>query len=143
MRIRNSSRYTTLHRSNSTSKPLPVQSRPPHHRPLTLPRLHANHPSLHPAHFVNPDGSKPKTQLAYDARANELFFVGDLAAYNKQFDYYPAGAVVSSACGSFAQRKSTHRCANQPPLTVHPLTRTSTSSTKRTISDGGAFASVK
>ncbi|KAL1701922.1 hypothetical protein EV121DRAFT_262585 [Schizophyllum commune] len=45
------------------------------------------------AHFVNPDGSKPKTQLAYDARANELFFVGDLAAYNKQFDYYPAGAV--------------------------------------------------
>ena len=33
---------------------------------------------------MNPDGSKPQTQLAYDARANELFFVGDLAAYNKQ-----------------------------------------------------------
>ena len=46
---------------------------------------------------MNPDGSKPQTQLAYDARANELFFVGDLAAYNKQFDYYPAGAVVSNA----------------------------------------------
>ncbi|KAL1674042.1 hypothetical protein EV122DRAFT_254766 [Schizophyllum commune] len=45
------------------------------------------------AHYVNPDGSKPKTQLAYDAHANGLFFVGDLDAYNKEFYYYPAGAV--------------------------------------------------
>ncbi|KAL1747822.1 hypothetical protein HDZ31DRAFT_80122 [Schizophyllum fasciatum] len=44
-------------------------------------------------HFVNPDGSKPKTQLVYDARANALFFVGDVEAYNKQFYYYPVSAV--------------------------------------------------
>lgn len=46
------------------------------------------------AHFVNPDGSTPRTTLAYDARANALFFVGDIDAYNDEFDYYPASAVT-------------------------------------------------
>ncbi|TRM70072.1 hypothetical protein BD626DRAFT_563760 [Schizophyllum amplum] len=46
------------------------------------------------AHLINPDGSRPKTTLAYDARANAFFFVGDLEAYNDVFYYYIAGAVT-------------------------------------------------
>lgn len=42
--------------------------------------------------WINPDGSSPTTTLAYDIRANHLFFVGDLAAYNEGNDT-PASAV--------------------------------------------------
>jgi len=42
--------------------------------------------------YVNPDGSKPDTIIAYDIRENVLFFVGDLDAYNYQNDI-PASAV--------------------------------------------------
>ena len=85
---------------------------------------------------MNPDGSKPQTQLAYDARANELFFVGDRAAYNKQFDYYPAGAVVSNAdpcvdqsipvparSNSFAKPIHTQSILNQHSARIHPFLR--------------------
>jgi len=43
--------------------------------------------------YVNPDGSLPNTVIAYDDRENELFFVGDLDAYNFQNDV-PASAVT-------------------------------------------------
>ncbi|KAF5362570.1 hypothetical protein D9756_002354 [Leucocoprinus leucothites] len=32
--------------------------------------------------WYNPDGSKPSTVIAYDVRANELFFVGDISQWN-------------------------------------------------------------
>lgn len=44
------------------------------------------------AQYVNPDGSKPSTVIAYDIRENVLFFVGDIDAYNKNNDL-PASAV--------------------------------------------------
>jgi len=44
------------------------------------------------AQYVNPDGSQPSTIIAYDIRANELFFVGDIDAYNKD-NNTPASAV--------------------------------------------------
>ncbi|KAJ3561136.1 hypothetical protein NP233_g10380 [Leucocoprinus birnbaumii] len=33
--------------------------------------------------WYNPDGSKPSTTIAYDIRANELFFVGDISQWNE------------------------------------------------------------
>ncbi|KAG6821431.1 hypothetical protein H0H93_010155 [Arthromyces matolae] len=42
--------------------------------------------------YINPDGSSPVTVLVYDIRANSLFFVGDLDAYNANNDT-PASAV--------------------------------------------------
>ncbi|KAF9563125.1 hypothetical protein CPC08DRAFT_749144 [Agrocybe pediades] len=44
------------------------------------------------AQWINADGSKPPTVLAYDIRENEIFFVGDLAVYNSENDL-PASAV--------------------------------------------------
>ncbi|KAF9454331.1 hypothetical protein P691DRAFT_809886 [Macrolepiota fuliginosa MF-IS2] len=32
--------------------------------------------------WINPDGSKPSTVIAYDIRANDLFFVGDISQWN-------------------------------------------------------------
>ncbi|KXN87410.1 hypothetical protein AN958_08841 [Leucoagaricus sp. SymC.cos] len=32
--------------------------------------------------WINPDGSRPNTVIAYDIRANELFFVGDISQWN-------------------------------------------------------------
>jgi hypothetical protein len=46
------------------------------------------------AQYVNPDGTKPNTVIAYDIRANELFFVGDLVAYNVPNADTPASAVT-------------------------------------------------
>ncbi|KAG6813167.1 hypothetical protein H0H92_013574 [Tricholoma furcatifolium] len=34
------------------------------------------------AQYINPDGSLPSTVLAYDDQANNIFFVGDIDAYN-------------------------------------------------------------
>ncbi|PPQ91872.1 hypothetical protein CVT25_000747 [Psilocybe cyanescens] len=46
------------------------------------------------AHWINEDGSKPPTVIAYDIQItqNEIFFVGDIAAYNLNNDL-PASAV--------------------------------------------------
>ncbi|KAH9479371.1 hypothetical protein JR316_0007961 [Psilocybe cubensis] len=44
------------------------------------------------AQWINEDGSRPPTILAYDIRENQLFFVGDIAAYNLNNDL-PASAV--------------------------------------------------
>ncbi|KAF8229509.1 hypothetical protein L208DRAFT_1401950 [Tricholoma matsutake] len=44
------------------------------------------------AQYVNPDGSKPDTVIAYSIRQNVLFFIGDLKAYNTNNDT-PASAV--------------------------------------------------
>jgi len=44
------------------------------------------------AHWINDDGSKPHTTIAYDIRENSIFFVGDIAAYNENNDT-PASAV--------------------------------------------------
>jgi len=38
------------------------------------------------ARYVNPDGSRPSVVIAYDIRENSIFFVGDIAAYNKNND---------------------------------------------------------
>ncbi|KAJ7577054.1 hypothetical protein C8J56DRAFT_1031757 [Mycena floridula] len=46
------------------------------------------------AQYVNPDGAKPSTILAYDTRENHLFFVGHLASYNSHTSF-PASAVAS------------------------------------------------
>ncbi|KAF5383862.1 hypothetical protein D9615_003632 [Tricholomella constricta] len=44
------------------------------------------------AHYINADKSKPDTIIAYDIRANKLFFVGNIAAYNEN-NNTPASAV--------------------------------------------------
>jgi len=43
--------------------------------------------------YVNPDGSLPKTTIAFDIRENVLFFTADLDAYNFQNDL-PASPVT-------------------------------------------------
>ncbi|KAJ3504217.1 hypothetical protein NLJ89_g8053 [Agrocybe chaxingu] len=45
------------------------------------------------AQWINNDGSKPPTILAYDIRNNVLFFTGSLAAYNTD-NPFPASAVA-------------------------------------------------
>jgi hypothetical protein len=45
------------------------------------------------AHWVNPDGSRPNTVVVWDARANQIFIVGDVQAYNSQGSGYFASAV--------------------------------------------------
>ncbi|GLB41930.1 hypothetical protein LshimejAT787_1005300 [Lyophyllum shimeji] len=44
------------------------------------------------AHYVNGDGTKPDTIIAYDATQNVLFFVGNITAYNENNDS-PASAI--------------------------------------------------
>ncbi|KAF8159454.1 hypothetical protein B0H34DRAFT_703569 [Crassisporium funariophilum] len=46
------------------------------------------------AQWINADGSKPLTILAYNIRSNALFFVGDIDAHNMN-NNTPASAVVS------------------------------------------------
>jgi hypothetical protein len=52
-------------------------------------------PSTHQltAQWINKDGSKPPTVLAYDIRQNSLFFVSDINAYNAN-NNEPASAVT-------------------------------------------------
>ncbi|KDR80727.1 hypothetical protein GALMADRAFT_135847 [Galerina marginata CBS 339.88] len=38
------------------------------------------------AQWINVDGSKPPTIIAYDIRENSIFFVGDITAYNQDND---------------------------------------------------------
>ncbi|KAF9466089.1 hypothetical protein BDZ94DRAFT_1234072 [Collybia nuda] len=44
------------------------------------------------AQYINPDKSKPETIIGYDIRANRLFFVGNITAYNVNNDT-PASTV--------------------------------------------------
>jgi len=43
--------------------------------------------------FINPDGSKPMTVIAYDIKFNQIFFVEDVAAWNRQHLEDPVSAV--------------------------------------------------
>ncbi|KAF9038436.1 hypothetical protein BJ165DRAFT_387077 [Panaeolus papilionaceus] len=43
--------------------------------------------------WINEDGSEITAQLGYDVRANALFFVSDVDAYNMAIPYYPISAV--------------------------------------------------
>ncbi|KIM44723.1 hypothetical protein M413DRAFT_442677 [Hebeloma cylindrosporum] len=79
-----------------------VASTPPGSRPVIPPKTQAYvesaiwsiDPTTHQlkAQWINNDGSKPPTVLAYDIRANSLFFVGDINAWNANNDT-PASAV--------------------------------------------------
>lgn len=46
------------------------------------------------AQFINPDGSKPPTIFAYNIRNNQIFFVGDLGAWNAEHVNTPSSAVT-------------------------------------------------
>ncbi|KAL4264893.1 Glycoside hydrolase family 131 protein [Pleurotus pulmonarius] len=46
------------------------------------------------AQFINPDGSKPPTIFAYNIRNNQIFFVGDLDAWNGEHANTPSSAVT-------------------------------------------------
>jgi hypothetical protein len=45
------------------------------------------------AQYINANGHRPATYLAYDIRANALLFVGDIAAYNKKYSTSPVSGV--------------------------------------------------
>lgn len=46
------------------------------------------------AQWINSDGSKPATYVAYDIKYNKIFLSGDVDAYNLVFNYKPASVVV-------------------------------------------------
>jgi len=43
--------------------------------------------------WINSDGSKPATYVAYDIKYNRIFLSGDVGAYNIVFNYKPASVV--------------------------------------------------
>ena len=52
------------------------------------------------AQWINTDGSRPKTYIAYDIKYNKIFLTGDINAYNTVYNWKPAFVVVRS-CSLF------------------------------------------
>jgi len=84
---RNTIDFTNVEQTPPSSVPLPSQNQADQglYQESAIWSINPSTKELIPQ-WINPDGSKAPTFIAYDSRENNVFFVGDINAYNTDND---------------------------------------------------------